>query len=105
MNPRNSKLITLSEYGELPLKELEEKIHQRGINLIKRLNLRHGVELFRLLHDRIKATQFVGFVRIRDHTIQVIPKIFGDNHVDNLHFLLQLLRYTRKIVFGKIRNT
>src|SRR5210317_1405266 len=97
MNPPNSKLITLAEYGELPLRELEEKIHQRGINLIKRLNLRHGVELFRLLHDRIKATQFVGFVRIRDHTIQVIPKIFGDNHVDNLHFLLQLLRYTRKI--------
>ena len=97
MNPQNRKLITLAEYGELPLSELEKRIHKSGINLIKRLNLRHGVELFRLLHDSIKATQFVGFVRSRDHTIQVIPKIFGDNHVDNLHFLLQLLRYTKKI--------
>jgi len=96
MNQQN-KLITLTEYGDLSLRELEDKIHKRGINLIKRMNAFHKTDLFQLYYDRIKATQYVGFVKIRDYTIQVIPKIFDDSPEANLHFLLQLLQYTHKI--------
>lgn len=96
MNQQN-KLITLTEYGDLPLRELEEKIHKRGINLLKRMNTLHRTDLFQLYYDHIKATQYVGFVKIRDYTIQVIPKILDDSSETNLHFLLQLLQYTRKI--------
>ena len=67
------------------------------LRLAKTPRKRKFHDLFQLLHDRIKATQYVGFVKIRDHTIQVMPKIFRDNDTDNLHFLLQLLKYTRKI--------
>jgi len=97
MNQQNNKLITLTEYGDMPIRDLEQKIHKRGINLIKRMNILHKIDLFQLYHDRIKATQYVGFMKIRDYTIQVIPKIFGENSEANLHFLLQLLKYTRKI--------
>jgi len=93
----NSKIIRLSEYDEIPLNDLESKIHTRGIRLLAKLNKIHKVELFKFFYDRVKATQYVGFVKIRDFTIQVIPKIFRDSSIDNLHFLLQLLKYTRKI--------
>jgi 5-methylcytosine-specific restriction enzyme subunit McrC len=93
----NSKVIAIGEYEEIPLSVLETKIGKRGINLLRRINLRSGCEIFQLLYDRMKATQFVGFVRVLNHTIQVVPKIFGDDKPSNLHFLLGLLRYTRKI--------
>jgi len=97
MNQQKSKLIKLPEYGEYSLAELERRIHKRGINLIKKANLQSNAELFKLFHDKIKATQYVGFIKIRDHTIQVIPKIFGEDSTSNLHFLLQLLKFTKKI--------
>lgn len=93
----DSKVIAIGEYEEIPLSVLETKIGKRGINLVRKINLRSGCEIFRLLYDRIKATQFVGFVRVLNHTIQVVPKVFGDDKPCNLHFLLSLLRYTKKI--------
>ena len=92
-----NKIIALSEFGEISLSELEGKIGKRGIRLLQRININHGVDIFRLLFDRIKATQFVGFVKVLGYTIQVVPKIFENNEQNNLHFLLQLLKYTKKI--------
>ncbi len=92
-----NKVISLSEFEEIPLSELEVKIGKRGIRLLKRINSRSGCEIFRLLHDRVKASHYVGFVRVLGYTIQVVPKVFGEDKPDNLHFLLCLLRYTRKI--------
>lgn len=93
----DNKVISLTEFGEIPLSVLETKIGKRGIKLLRRINLRSGCKIFQLFYDKMKTTQFVGFVRVLNHTIQVIPKIFGDDKPSNLHFLLELLKYTRKI--------
>ena len=91
------KVISLSEFEEIPIAELEAKIGKRGIRLLKKINSRSGCEIFRLMHDKVKASQYVGFVRVLGYTIQVVPKVFRDDKPKNLHFLLGLLRYTKKI--------
>lgn len=94
---RPNRIITFSEFEEIPLLEIENKIGKRGVQLINKLNRFHKVEFFRLFYNRIKATQFVGFVKILNYTIQVLPKMLGEDKSRNTHFLLQLLRYTKKI--------
>ncbi len=92
-----NKIITLSEFEEIPFSMLEERVGKGSAHFLNKLNRLHGVELFRLSYNTVKATQFVGFVKILGYTIQVVPKIFGDDKTHNLQFLLQLLRYTKKI--------
>ncbi len=91
------KVISLSEFEEIPTAALEAKIGKRGIRLLKRINSRSGCEIFCLMHDKVKASQYVGFVRVLGYTIQVVPKVFRDDKPKSLQFLLCLLRYTKKI--------
>lgn len=92
-----NNVLRLQEYQEVPIRDLEGTIGNKGIRSLSRLNKEHGVEFFRLLHDSVKTTQYVGFVKVGKLTIQVIPKIFGDSQTDDLHFLLQLLSYTKRL--------
>lgn len=70
---------------------------EREIALIDRANRTQDCELFRLYHNALRATQYVGFMRIGPKTLQVVPKIFKENTEADLHFLFYLLTYTRKL--------
>lgn len=93
----NNKVISLVEHEEIPIAEFEEQIGKPCVSLLKKVNRRSKCEIFKLMHAKIKATQFVGFVHILGHTIQVVPKIFSNDKPKNLQFLLSLLHHTKKI--------
>ncbi len=93
---KNEKIKTISEYGELSLSELNNEIDGNVVKLIRKINKSHKTEFFKITDNKIKATQYVGFVKIKNCTIQVVPKILDDD-VDNVHFLIQLLKYTKKL--------
>ncbi|NRV01589.1 5-methylcytosine-specific restriction enzyme subunit McrC [Clostridium beijerinckii] len=71
------------------------------LNELEKINRVHKCSIFKLLRKEIVATQYVGFIKIKNKTIQVIPKIFKNNDNENLHFLLYMLQYTEKL---KIKN-
>ncbi len=52
--------------------------------------------------DRIQATSYVGFIKTKNHSIQILPKIFGDQKSEIIKNLIFLLSYTKKI---KIKET
>jgi len=93
---RQNKLITMYEYGEYPIHKLKEKINEKGIRQISNLNKKNKTQIFKLFHDKLKSTQYVGFIKIQKCTIQVLPKIYSEEK-NNIHFLLQMLRYTNKL--------
>jgi 5-methylcytosine-specific restriction enzyme subunit McrC len=96
MMNRQNKLITMYEYGEYPIHKLKEKINEKGIRQISNLNKKNKTQIFKLFHDKLKSTQYVGFIKIQKCTIQVLPKIYSEEK-NNIHFLLQMLRYTNKL--------
>ena len=93
---KKNKLITISEYGKVSQEKLERKVGPGAIKLLKKINRLNKADVFKLTYDGVKATQYVGFVKVKKCTIQVIPKIL-DNDTDNVHFLIQLLKYTQKL--------
>ncbi len=88
-----STLIRFYEFE----KKKNSSFSGRDLDLLEKINRKSGCEIFKLLRNEVCATQYVGFVRCGRKTIQVIPKIFQDDSETNLHFLLRLLQYTRKL--------
>lgn len=89
--------IVFYEHEKKPIKCSEFCFSEREMNLLEQVNRIQGCEFFKLLHKDIRATQYVGFMRVGRKDMQVVPKIFKDNVDANLHFLLYLLKYTQKI--------
>lgn len=88
-----STLIRFYEYE----KKKNTLFRSRDLDLLEKINQKSGCEIFKLLRNEVCATRYVGFVRCGRKTIQVIPKIIQDDSEANLHFLLRLLQYTRKL--------
>ncbi|NRU21947.1 5-methylcytosine-specific restriction endonuclease McrBC regulatory subunit McrC [Clostridium beijerinckii] len=93
MNP-----ITFYEHEKKVWNDIFTEIE---LNELEKINRVHKCSIFKLLRKEIVATQYVGFIKIKNKTIQVIPKIFKNNDNENLHFLLYMLQYTEKL---KIKN-
>ncbi|MBC2524508.1 hypothetical protein HGI67_16310 [Clostridium beijerinckii] len=93
MNP-----ITFYEHEKKVWNDIFTEIE---LNELEKINRVHKCSIFKLLKKEIVATQYVGFIKIKNKTIQVIPKIFKNNDNENLHFLLYMLQYTEKL---KIKN-
>lgn len=90
----SSQLIRLYEHQKIELSD--SVLSNNDLSCIEKLNELHKCEILKVSRKYIKATQYVGFVRIKNKTIQVIPKILK-NYAANLHFLLHMLRYTKKL--------
>jgi 5-methylcytosine-specific restriction enzyme subunit McrC len=90
--------ITFYEYERKPFEEKGNYcFSEQELNMIEWENLKHHCKMFEVARNDIRATQYVGFIRIGSKTIQVMPKILKDDIDANMHFLLYLLKYTKKI--------
>src|SRR3989338_6597894 len=101
MIKKGLSIKSICEYEEIPVSEFVNSNGKSCIGYFKRINRISNVEFFKFFHDRIKATQYVGFVRAGNFCIEVYPKIFRDIE-KNMEFLLYLLNYTDEI---KLKNT
>ena len=71
-----SDLITFTEYSsKLIQEELKWGINDPRLDLLERLNFASKDTLFTIGRREIKASQYVGLVRLGDITLQVLPKI------------------------------
>ncbi len=101
-----SKTIDLYEFEKLNHKELKKRIKNcvkkevddnyivRIKDELQRVNNKLKVKVIKLFFDSIQATQYVGFIRLKDFSIQIIPKIYKeDESLPNLKYLLFILKY------------
>ncbi len=70
--------VTLFEHQERSYAELGWHHDHPALEQIEQINQATGAELIRLGHGSIKATQFVGVMRLHDFTLQILPKIDFD---------------------------
>src|SRR4051794_40640392 len=84
--------ITLREYDELPYTRLDESV----VRQLEQLTNDLGAPLFRFFRSKAQARQYVGFIKVGEQTIQILPKIY-DSDDENLGFLIFLLGYTRRL--------
>ena len=101
------KCINLYEVQKPTNKDLKEKIKSclnKDVNYeyIKRIkeelqniNNKLGLKVIKLFFNSIQATQYVGFIRLKDFSIQIIPKIYMEEESlnPNLQYLLFILKY------------
>ncbi|PHD74072.1 hypothetical protein COF64_16425 [Bacillus sp. AFS043905] len=71
-------------------------ISSSELDLLDKVNKKHGVKFILSGRKYIKATNYVGFIRVKNKTFQVVPKIFKHNQT-NVDFLFYLLKYTNKL--------
>ncbi len=85
-------LVQVREYGSVPYSRLGAST----VQALERLTHRLGVPVFRFLRHELRARQYVGFVRAGGKTVQILPKVYGQERED-LAFLVFLLGYTRSL--------
>jgi 5-methylcytosine-specific restriction enzyme subunit McrC len=69
-------LLTFTEYSSKTIQgDLGWQLDDPRLDLLEKLNIQSKETLFTVGHKTIKATQFVGLVRIGHTTLQVLPKI------------------------------
>lgn len=103
----NNKTINLYEFQKLNHKELRSEI-ERCLNTeevtdtyttrikdeLQKVNDNLKVKVLKLSFNSIQATQYVGFIRLKDFSIQIIPKIYKEEDFQpNLKYLLYILKY------------
>ncbi|KKN28882.1 hypothetical protein LCGC14_0849700 [marine sediment metagenome] len=105
-------LIILSEYESVTFEELRKELSNSFkdidsekevlsiINQITLINKKLGIKIIKLLWDKLKATQYVGFIRLRNFVIQIIPKIFQSDDSKNLEFLTYMIEYLNKQIIS-----
>lgn len=74
--------ITLFEHQERSYAELGWGPSSSAIEQLESLNKVSGTELIQLGHKRLKATRFVGVMRVGETTLQILPKIDFDRDGD-----------------------
>lgn len=67
--------FTLFENEEISYSKMGWDNDDARIELLEKLNDKSGTTLFRLGRHTLKATQYVGMIRIGKDTIQILPKI------------------------------
>ena len=93
MNTGNPpQLITLREYERLDYARLDDS----GVRQLEHLTQHLGIPLFRFFREEARAQQYVGVVKVGEHTIQILPKI-GERNDQNLAYLVFLLSYARRL--------
>lgn len=75
--------ITLFEHQERSYAELGWHRDHPALGQIEQLNETAGTELVRLGHRSLRATQFVGVMRLGNITLQILPKIDFDPSGDS----------------------
>ncbi len=75
--------ITLFEHQKRSYSELGWGQNHPAIEELERLNEASEVELVHLGHKQLKATHFVGVIRIGETTLQILPKIDFDRAGDS----------------------
>lgn len=96
--------ISLLEYEYSKISFDEKELREfRFLNKLYFPNSDGEKGIFNLVsRNRIQATNYVGFVKTKNHSIQILPKIFGENQSEIIRNLMFLLSYTKKI---KIKET
>jgi hypothetical protein len=90
-------LVTVKEYEELPYARLRDAEVSRLEMIVEDLAKSRGKpRVFRFLRKHAKAQSFVGIIKAGECTVQILPKIYDDDHHD-LGFLVHLLAYTKKL--------
>ena len=102
----NTKTIDIYEFQRINHKELKTEVEKclnrklddtyiiRIKNELHKINNKLKVKVVKLLFDSIQATQYVGFIRLKDFSIQIIPKIYKEEKIlPNLKYLLFILKY------------
>lgn len=104
----NNKTITISEYEQVYYDELKlkTKYDLSGMkNEIEGINKKLKAEVIQLGWKKFQAKHYVGFIKLKRFTIQIVPKIFitqnefEENYTlndKNLDFLLFILQYIKK---------
>jgi 5-methylcytosine-specific restriction enzyme subunit McrC len=79
--PKN--VFTFTEYGSKAIQsDLGWGLNDPRLDQLERLNNSSGNTLFTLGRKTIKASQFVGLVRLGDTTLQILPKIAAKGDFD-----------------------
>ena len=84
------------------LKEYEKTkpwiLNSKDILEIEKINKLSKTEIFEIhANNRIKAKQYVWIVKINNKNIQILPKIFWEEHKTITKNLLYMLSYTKKL--------
>lgn len=91
----------MSEPEPIRLREWERKSYDGiGAEAISRLEVasdKPGGRIFDFFRHELRARNFVGVVAADGATVEILPKIHGDDDEANLGYLLALLRYTGKL--------
>lgn len=68
---------TISVFEHQPISLVDEDVPLRHIHLrqLERLNRQVGVELVRLGYKQLRATSYVGVIRLGGVTLQILPKV------------------------------
>ena len=86
------RLITVREWGTVPYSELGEPF----VSALEVVARRAGGNPFHFGRSAVRATRFVGAVRIGDTTLQVLPK-GGRSDAEALGALVHMLRITKAL--------
>lgn len=86
-----NRIFVLRQYERLSY----EAIGPANAAALERLVDRIGKPIFRFGRHHLQARAYVGLIQVGDLSIQVIPKIYGNNKAKDLACLVGLLGYTR----------
>ena len=73
-----NNVITFFKRQFIPYQALGLIANDPLLEILDRVNQNCGKELIRLERKELRATQFVGVIQARGHTIQILPKIDCD---------------------------
>jgi len=74
--------ITFFEHQKRTYADLRWRPDDPAVRQLDQLNQACGVELIHLGYDHLRATQYVGVIRVGDTTLQVLPKIDFKGNAD-----------------------
>ncbi len=102
----NRETINLYEFQKLTNSEFKKniedclglKIDDNYVQIVKdnllQINNSLKPNVIKLNHDSIQATQYVGFIKLKDFSLQIIPKIHKTEEIlPNLQYLVFILEY------------
>jgi 5-methylcytosine-specific restriction enzyme subunit McrC len=76
-------LLTFTEYSSKSIQsDLGWGLNDSRLDQLERINFQSGDTIFRVGRKAIKASQYVGLIRLRDTTLQILPKIASKGDFD-----------------------
>lgn len=97
-----NNLIVLSEFESVPYEQL--KLTEEALVELKRqiqdINNKLNTNIIKLFWNKLSTTQYVGLIKLKKYTIQIIPKIYDSNDSKNLEFLTFMIEYLNKQIIS-----